>query len=403
MRHARKPALAFAATSTAIALGLAGCATATDTPDAGGEETVTLTVWVDQMYIDALTTLVEDYTADTGVEVELIDTTGKDARADFIQQVPTGEGPDITIGAHDWAGELVTNGVVAPIELGDALGDFLPVAQDAAQYDGQTFMVPFAVESIALLRNADLVPEAPATFDEMLAAGKFVVQQGEAGDPYHLYPFQTSFGAPVFGLDAEGGFNPDDLQLGNEGGLQFAEWLAAQGAAGVFDAQLSYDLAKEAFINGDAAFWLTGPWSVAAVKEAGINVAIDVIPAPGPNEAAPFAGVKSFFLNAESENKVAATDFLANFIATEEVQLALYEANGILPANAAAAEIASSDPLVAGFKSVGEQAVPMPAIPEMASVWAFWGTAEIGIISGASGAQETWTKLVSDIQAAIGG
>ena len=30
---------------------------------------------------------------------------------------PAGEGPDIIIGAHDWLGELVTNGLLAPIDL----------------------------------------------------------------------------------------------------------------------------------------------------------------------------------------------------------------------------------------------------------------------------------------------
>jgi len=385
-------------------LGLTACAGGSGSGSGSDSaDTTTLTVWADQFYIDALKTAAKDYTAKSGVEVKFVDTTGKDTRPDFIQQVPTGKGPDITIGAHDWAGELVNNGVIAPLELGAAKDDFLPVAADASTYDGKTYMLPFAIETIAVLRNTDLAPTAPKTFDEMVAAGKFVVQQGENGDPYHLYPFQTSFGAPVFGLDDKGGFNPDDLQLGNDGGIQFANWLAAQGAAGVLNEQTSYDNAKEAFLNGSAAFWLTGPWSVKDVRDSGMNVAVDVIPTPGPNPAAPFAGVKAFFLNAQSKNKVAATDFLVNFLATEDVQLALFEANGILPANAAAAETASADPIVAGFKSVGEQAVPMPAIPEMASVWSFWGTAEVGIISGAVPPTETWNKLASDVQGAIAG
>ncbi len=403
----RRSVLAAGALAMVAGLGLTACATG-DTSSSGSgsdsaSDTTTLTVWVDQFTIDALTELAKDYTDKTGVEVKFVDTTSQDVRPDFIQKVPTGKGPDITIGAHDWAGELVKNGVIAPLELGASLEDFLPIAQEASQYDGKTYMLPFAVESIALLRNVDIAPTAPATFDEMVASGKFVVQQGDAGDPYHLYPFQTSFGAPVFGLDDNGGFNAEDLQLGNAGGVEFANWLAAKGQAGVLDPQLSYDLAKEQFLNGTAAYWLTGPWSVAAVKEAGMNFSVDVIPTAGPNVAAPFAGVKSFFLNAESKNKVAATDFLVNFLATEDVQLALHEANGILPANAAAAEAASSDPIVAGFKAVGDTAVPMPAIPEMASVWSFWGTAEVGIIGGAAEPTPAWEKLTSDVQGAIAG
>ena len=128
------------------------------------------------------------------------------------------------MGAHDWLGELSTNGVVAPLELGDSAGDYLDVAINASTYDGTVYMLPYAVENIAVLRNADIIPEAATSFDDMIAKGQaagltqpFVVEQGAEGNPYHLYPFQTAFGAPVFGSDAEG-YNADDLQLGNAGG-----------------------------------------------------------------------------------------------------------------------------------------------------------------------------------------
>lgn len=393
-----KALVAFGAIA-ATTLGLTGCAA--EAP----AEPVTLTVWADQFYIDALTEQAAAYTEETNVTIKFVDTTGKDVRADFLQQVADGKGPDITIGAHDWVGELVANGAVSPLEYGDKLGDFLPVAQQAVQYDGKAYALPFAVESIALLRNADLVAEAPTSWDDMVADG-FVVQQGEGGDPYHLYPIQTSFGAAVFGLDAQGGFDPAQLSLDNEGGLEFAQFLADNGAngTGTFSVAETYDTAKEKFLAGDAAYWLTGPWSVAGVKEAGVNVAIDVVPSAGGEASAPFAGVKTFFLSSASANQVAATDFLVNFLGSTSVQEALYAANGILPANAAAAETASSDPIVAGFAAVGAQAVPMPAIPAMASVWAEWAKAEVGLIGGtATDAAATWTAMAEAIRAAIAG
>src|SRR5690606_23381898 len=102
-------------------------------------------------------------------------------------------------------------GVVAPLELGDSASDYLDVALQASTYDGTVYMLPYAVENIAVLRNADLIPEPAANFDDMIAKGQaaglaqpFVVEQGVEGNPYHLYPFQTAFGAPVFGTDASG-------------------------------------------------------------------------------------------------------------------------------------------------------------------------------------------------------
>src|SRR5690606_7325213 len=118
---------------------------------------------------------------------------------------------------------------------------------EAFTYEGQVYGVPYAIENIALVRNTDLVPEAAADFDDMIAKGQaagtdyafLVGLDPEASDPYHLYPFQTSFGAPVFGTDASGSYDPADLQIGNDGGTAFAEWLSAQGEAGVLNTNIT--------------------------------------------------------------------------------------------------------------------------------------------------------------------
>ncbi|WEK60723.1 MAG: maltose ABC transporter substrate-binding protein [Candidatus Microbacterium colombiense] len=384
-------------------LSLAGCSTGTsgnDSADSGDAGTSKLVVWVDAERVDALKDAAASYEDKTGVTVQLVGKSVDDMKDDFIQQVPTGKGPDVVMGAHDWLGELSTNGVVAPLELGDSADDYLPVALQAATYDGTVYMLPYAVENIAVLRNADLVPTAPTSFDDMISKGTFVVEQGAEGNPYHLYPFQTAFGAPVFGTDDSGSYDSTDLQLGSEGGFAFADWLAAQGTAGTLNTDIDGEIAKQQFLDGKAAFWLTGPWNVGAATDAGINVEIDPVPSPTGETASPFAGVKGFFVSAESKNKVAANDFLVNYLGTEEVQLALFKAGNVLPALTAAADTAASDKIVAGFQAVGADAVPMPAIPAMGAVWQYWGVAEAAIINGAD-PKTTWQKLVDDVAAAI--
>ncbi len=404
MKVNKRGIAAFSAIAVVSTLTLAGCASGDTGGDSSGGDKggSTLTVWVDAERVDALKGAAEAYEDKTGVSVKLV---GKDVgtmKDDFIQQVPTGKGPDVVMGAHDWLGELSTNGVVAPIELGDSSADYLPVALQAATYDGTVYMLPYAVENIAVLRNADLVPAAPTSFDDMLSKGKFVVEQGTDGNPYHLYPFQTAFGAPVFGTDSDGGYDSANLQLGSAGGFTFADWLAAQGknGTGALNTDVDGEIAKQQFLDGTAAFWLTGPWNVGAAVDAGINVAIDPVPSPTGETASPFAGVKGFFVSAESKNKVAANDFLVNYIGTKDVQLELFKAGNVLPALTAAADEAASDPIIAGFQAVGADAVPMPAIPAMGAVWQFWGVAEAAIINGAD-PKTTWQKLVDDVTAAI--
>lgn len=184
MKVNKRGVLAAGAIAIVSTLTLAGCSAGTSGgSSSGGDDSGSLTVWVDAERVDALQGAADAYQDKTGVKVELVGKSVDDMKDDFIQQVPTGKGPDIVMGAHDWLGELSTNGVVAPIELGDSSEDYLPVALQAATYDGTVYMLPYAVENIAVLRNADLVPQPATSFDDMVSKGKFVVEQGTEGNP----------------------------------------------------------------------------------------------------------------------------------------------------------------------------------------------------------------------------
>ncbi|ADG75066.1 extracellular solute-binding protein family 1 [Cellulomonas flavigena DSM 20109] len=393
---------------TLTACGGAGEDTAGDTtaePTSGSAEG-SLVVWVDETRQAAVEAAAKAFEDENGVDVELVLKNFEDIRADFLAQVPTGEGPDLTVGAHDWLGEMTSNGVVAPIELGDKAGDFQEVAVQAFTQDGQVYGLPYAIENIALIRNTALASAAPATWDDAIAAGRaagtpypFLIQTGTEGDPYTYYPFQTSFGAPVFVQNDDGSYTAE-LALGGAPGQAFATWLQAQGQAGTLSTDITYDIAVEAFKNGESPFIVGGPWMLEQFAD--LELAIDPIPSAGGQPAQPFVGVQGFYVSAQSDNALLANDFLVNYVATDEAQLALYEAGSRPPALKSAAETASSDPITAGFAAVGADAVPMPSIPEMGSVWAFWGVTEANIISGTSEPVAAWDKMVADIQGAIG-
>lgn len=408
MKVKNNPILAAGALTAVTALALTGCSASG--ADAGSDDTAstTLTVWVDADRAPVLKDVAAAFEDESGISVKLVQKDFGKIQEEFVQQVPTGKGPDITIGAHDWLGNFVTNGVVQPIELGDIEEDFQPVSITAMSYEGQTYGLPYSIENIALLRNTELAPEAPETYDEMVQMGKdagtefpFLVQVGAESDPYHLYPFQTSFGAPVFGTTDDGSYNPDDLQLGNEGGIEFANWLAEQGKAGLLKTTIDGDIAKEKFVSGASPFLITGPWNVAPAQEAGIDVAVDAIPSAGGEAAQPFVGVQGFFISAKSKNALAATEFLTNYIGTQEVQVELYNVGKRPPALTAAFEEVSSDPITAAFGEVGANGVPMPNIPAMGAVWQYWGVTEADIITGEGDPAELWSSMADEIAGAI--
>ena len=414
---------AFVAVTAAAALTLTACGSAdsaeepaedtgaqVEETDAGadGEEAAdggSLTIWVDDTRQQAVADAAQSFESDTGVQVEIVEKNFDDIRPDFLAQVPTGEGPDITVGAHDWLGEFTVNGVVSPLELGAAADEFEDVALEAFTYDGQVYGLPYAIENIALFRNAELTDVVPETFEEMIQAGEeagaeypFLIQISEEGDPYTMYPFQTSFGAPVFEMNDDGSYSAD-LALGGEGGEAFAQWLGEQGAEGNLNTAWEYDIVVEAFANGESPYLVGGPWMLSEFAD--LDLSIEQIPSAGGEPAQPFSGVQGFYLSAQSDNTIIASQFLIDYMATDEAQIALYEAGDRTPALISAAETIAEDPIAAGFREVGQDAVPMPSIPEMGEVWAFWGVTEAQIINGADPVS-TWQDMVSNIEDAIG-
>jgi arabinogalactan oligomer/maltooligosaccharide transport system substrate-binding protein len=402
-RNTMKKLLAIGGLAVASAVVLSGCTGGgNDTPSGEGVE---LVIWTDAEREQAITDAAAAFEEETGATVTLVQKNFEDLRADFIAQVPTGEGPDITVGAHDWLGALVTAGVVDTIDLGDAAGDFEQVALDAMTYDGQLYALPYSVETIALIQNTALVgDEAPSSWDDMiergLAAGTerpFVINtNGETGDGYTMYGFQTSFGAPVFVQDASGSYT-SEVGMGGAAGEAFAQWLHENGSAGTgyLSTTVDYDINNELFNSGQAPYTIQGPWAISSFPD--VEVAVNPIPSAGGEEAAPFVGVQGFYLSSQSANALLAQEFLVNYLAKEDAQRALYEADPRIPAFTSLAEEVASDPIIAGFLASSQSGVPMPSIPEMGSVWDFWNAAESQIINGADPVA-TWNRLITPVR-----
>ena len=373
--------------------------------DSGNETLATLTIWADDTRFAQVQSFAEAFTTSTGVAVNVVQKSEGDMDTEFTTQVPTGNGPDLIVMAHDKLGALVANGVVAPVDLGQAKSEFSDVAVKAVTYNGQTYGVPYAVESVALVRNNALTKDTPTTYDDMLASGKtagaeypFIIQTGDKGDPYHFYAFQTSFGAPVFKTNAEGEYT-SELAMGGSGGTDFATWLKAQGDAGVVSPSITADIAKQSFLDGKAAYTVTGPWNVAAFRQAGMDVSVLPVPAAGSQAAQPFVGVQMFYQSAKSANPVAAKQFF-NYLATPEAQEEMQSLGGrasAMPTVAAKSDVQD----IKDFSKVAESGALAPAIPAMAAVWNFWGQTEVNIVTGTETPEQGWATMVSNIEGAI--
>lgn len=348
------------------------------------QDDVTLLIWADETRASVIEELGPQFEEEFGVSLEVQQLGFGDIRDQMGIAAPAGEGPDVIIGAHDWLGELVTNGLVAPVDLGDKVDDFSPVAIQAFSYEGELYGVPYAVENIGLFYNTDIVMDPPATFAEVRTMSEELIASGDAtygfirqeGDPFHFFPIQTAFGGYVFGLNEDGSYNPDDVGIDDPGSIAALEWVQDMVADGLIPAGLDGQAAQTLFQDGEAAMYITGPWNIGSFSEAGLNFAIAPIPA-GEEDGEfgkPFIGAQGFMVSAFSENQFLAQAFLTEFVASTEVQLALYEQGNRAPAMISALDQVD-DEYLAQLAVAGENGLPMPAIPEMSAVWTAWGDA----------------------------
>ncbi len=354
-------------------------ATATPKPLASKEGT--LTIWVDGGRVQAITDLGKLFTAAYNVPVAVQELGFGDVRDQLKIAGPAGEGPDIIIGAHDWLGELVTNGLLEPLDLGDKAQSFDPVSLQALTYNGQLYGMPYAVEAIALVYNKDLVPEPPKTWEEMKEIARNLQAQGKVeqgyvlqqGDPYHTYPIITGFGGYVFGRTEDGSYNPEDLGLDNPGAIAAANEIDGMIKEGLLRKDINYEIMMTLFKEGKSAFFFGGPWTLTDLRSAGVNYGIANIPTMEQTPR-PFVGVQGFMVSAFGKNKLLAQTFLIEYLATDEAMQALYEAVPNGPAWLPLRETLTDADLQM-FAASAADGEPMPAIPQMSAVWEAWGKA----------------------------
>jgi arabinogalactan oligomer / maltooligosaccharide transport system substrate-binding protein len=378
-------------------------------------DTPTLLVWVDSARKADFTAPIATWAAANGVTVTV---TGKDfgtVRDQLKTAVPAGTGPDLLLAAaHDWTGNLVASGVVRPVSL--AAAQTASLASNALAgflYNGKQYGVPFWTENIGLVRSLKSAPKAPTNASQIKNGELQVGTYGSVGgDPYHFYPIQSSFGAPVFDSTSKGW----TTTLGMDGaeGTTFAKYLAAKGTAFFGKADASWDKTVCGIKTGSLKYWITGPWAISAIEGGNSSCntksvvdkdfAISAIPTFGGKTAQQFMGVKGGMITNSPATDVVRATSLLTYLAGKEAGVNYFNLDNFVPANKAALAVASNDPVVKEFSAAGKNAVPMPNNPAMDSVWDKWGKTEAKIITGKStNPTADWKAMTDAITALIKG
>jgi maltose/maltodextrin transport system substrate-binding protein/arabinogalactan oligomer/maltooligosaccharide transport system substrate-binding protein len=371
-----------------------------------------LVIWADRNRVPALEELAAKFKAENGIDVVVEQLGFGDVRDVFTVAGPAGEGPDIIVGAHDWLGELAASGLLAPIDLGDKAKDFAPASLDAFTYSGELYGMPNAIENVGLLRNKDLVPDAPTTWAEVAEISRDLTANNkdgadanvygfvrEEGGPYSFFPIQTAFGGYIFGKNADGSWNPQDVGMDEAGSIAAAKWYEKMIADGFQPKAMAGDTLLDWFEQGKVGMIIAGPWDLPRLRTSNINYEFSTIPSE-TQDGTPFLGAQGFMVSAFSSEPLLAQVFLNEYVATEEAMKMFYDADPRPPAYLPFAKTLT-DPDIVALGEAGTNAVPMPTIPQMGAVWSAWSNALTLIAQGSDTPENAFKNAAQQIRDAI--
>ncbi|PKH09337.1 extracellular solute-binding protein [Moritella sp. Urea-trap-13] len=296
---------------------------------------------------------------------------------DLLSALPTQKGniADVFMIPNDRIGELADQYLITSTNFTNT--GFTDAATNAATYNGQTYMVPMSTDTTLFLYNKDMVKEVPNTLKEIPAsdwAAKFT-------DFYFTGGLFMSNGGYIFKDN-----NPQDIGLNTAGSIKAG--LAAQGLyhSGVShwtlmqDDTVANDIMMKYFMEGKLKAIVHGPWAIADIEKAGINVGAAPIPSwDGSYPYKALTGTKGMAVNGYSDNKEGARAFI-KFVATPENALKWYEmTREVSPSLSVNYVEGSLHKAIFDATNIGQ---PMPNISEFMKVWGPMKTALAQIAQG---------------------
>lgn len=319
-----------------------------------------IVIGVEKSYVPYFTELAEQFNQGKDFKVEVTAT----SMFDLLAALPTQKGniADIFMIPNDRIGELADQHLIAPTNF--TVNGYTDAATNASTYNGQTYMLPMSTDTTLFLYNKDMIKEAPKTLKEIPPsewAAKFT-------DFYFTGGLFMSNGGYIFKNN-----NPEDIGLNTPDAIKAG--LAAQELykSGVShwtlmqDDTVAYDIMMKYFMEGKLKAIINGPWAIADIEKAGINVGAAPIPSwDGSHPYKALTGTKGMTVNGYSDNQEGAREFI-KFLATPENANKWYaDTREVSPSLSVNYKEGSLHKAIFDATNIGQ---PMPSIPEFMKVW----------------------------------
>lgn len=344
----------------------------------------------------------DEWGAANGYEVEVINQSPSVQQ--FAQAINSDDGPDAVVGIpNDQLADYVNAGLTAevPAELYSD-SDFSDAAIQACYVEGARYAVPLSVETTALFYNTELVSEVPATWEGLVeraeADGGL---QFDATSIYYDLGFVRACGGYIFKYE-NGAYDVTDIGLANDGAIQaynFINDLYSQ--YNLLSADVTADIARSNFQNGQTAYYIGGPWDIDGFTSAGTPFAIVEMPTFNGQPFVTPVGTQVSFVSNKSNNQDKAWEFIMYLI--DNGAMGMYEAGDRIPAKLSDQENAEIQSNVNSKTFIAQinNGEPMPTVSEMGQLWGIHTNNIRSMWTGELTPQEAAENMVRQLEEAV--
>ncbi|MFE6407231.1 ABC transporter substrate-binding protein [Streptomyces sp. NPDC057837] len=424
MRSTR--AAAAGAVTLSLVLAASACGGGSATGGGSNDSPKTLTYWASNqgasIEIDkkVLQPELDKFEKQTGIKVKLEVVPWSDLLNRILTATTSGQGPDVLNIGNTWSASLQATGALLPWDAKnfDKIGGrdrFVDSALGSTGAQGEApAAVPLYSMAYALYYNKKMFAEAgvsepPATWDELVAAGKKLSKDGkwglgaEGSNPseniHHAYVFAKQHGADFFTADGKPDFTGDATVAAVK---QYVDLMAKDKVIAPGNAEYAQNQSVSDFAKGKTAMLL---WQSASANLKSQGMSEDdygIAPVPvqsgspgtGKQVNSMVAGINlAVFKN--TDNLDGATKFV-KFMTSDDEQKILNKAySSIPPVRTAQSDAAFATPANAVLKdTLAKSAVALPQVADESQFETAVGTAIKDLFADAAAGRAVTTASV---------
>ncbi|MFI6938829.1 sugar ABC transporter substrate-binding protein [Streptomyces sp. NPDC050418] len=410
-----------AATTAAVAVTLASALTLTACGGSSGSQTSadskqTLSVWAMGAEGEKLADVAKVYEkANPNITVKVTPIGWDVAHQKLVAAAAAGRLPDVMQMGGSYMTEFASMGALEPVDTKTfEEKDYFPAGWSQGEFEGETYGVPWYVDTRVLYYRTDLaekagVDKAPATMDELRQAAEKLqkkagskwglsIQPGGLDTVQSFYQFLYSAGGQIVTKDGKAVANsPEAVKaLENYGGY-FEKGLSEKSV------RPGYDVTKD-FNNGSVPMFFGGPWIMGLIDDnyPDLKGKWAVANVPADETSASMAGGSALTISADSEHKAAAGEFI-KYLTDTKGQADWYKRTKDLPANVSAWDRGqlATDPNMKIWKTQMESAQVAPAQPKWTEITSKIDTAVEKVTQGKASAQSALDAAQKEIEGLV--